>query len=367
MWGPAIGLILETVFTGSEAGVTSNITDVPTIQPDKKHTIHVPVTSDRFTENGTVTITIEVTEPNGFSPAPFAVEVETRAFEPPSLEVVDFACTADTWEANTPISLDVLIQNVGVGSSELSIVELIIPSAINCYSDNKISEPQTLASGESRTLSYDMIVPRSYLQRDIQVEVVVSEKYGDYGSTWSHLFPFKNDTESKVIPVKSVAEEDKKDNVQRVSLNKSSGAEANVSFNQVPKDIIVETVAVMPIDGKDCDGEIVSGQDIASFTEGSLLGLYNVVERRNLERVLDEQRLALSGILYEKSAVEAGCNVGAQGIIFTEYGCLTGQETIQLKLVDCQTSELYWSATGVNATAQETLDKVRQELEGMID
>ena len=104
-------------------------------------------------------------------------------------------------------------------------------------------------------------------------------------------------------------------------------------------------------------------QDIASFTEGSLLGLYNVVERRNLERVLDEQRLALSGVLYEQSAVEAGCNVGAQGIIFTEYGCLTGQETIQLKLVDCQTSELYWSATGVNATAQETLDKVRQELE----
>jgi hypothetical protein len=54
--------------------------------------------------------------------------------------------------------------------------------------------------------------------------------------------------------------------------------------------------------------------------------------------------------------------VGAQGIIFTEYGCLTGQETIQLKLVDCQTSELYWSATGVNATAKETLDKVREEL-----
>jgi hypothetical protein len=70
-----------------------------------------------------------------------------------------------------------------------------------------------------------------------------------------------------------------------------------------------------------------------------------------------------SGILFEKSAVEAGCNVGAQGIIFTEYGCLTGQEVIQLKLVDCQTSELYWSATGINATAKQVLDKVREELE----
>jgi hypothetical protein len=34
-----------------------------------------------------------------------------------------------------------------------------------------------------------------------------------------------------------------------------------------------------------------------------------------------------------------------------------------LKLVDCQTSELYWSATGINATATQVLDKVREELE----
>ena len=151
--------------------------------------------------------------------------------------------------------------------------------------------------------------------------------------------------------------------MDRASLERVNNSPANIAFNQVPKDIVVTTVAVLPIDGKDCNGQVVSGQDIASFTESSLLGLYNVVERRNLERVLDEQKLALSGLVYEKSAVEAGCNVGAQGIIFTEYGCLTGQETIQLKLVDCQTSELYWSCTGVNATATQTLDKVREELE----
>ena len=140
--------------------------------------------------------------------------------------------------------------------------------------------------------------------------------------------------------------------------------EKTITFNKSPKNIVITTVAVLPIDGVDCNGNTVSGQDIASLTEGSLLGFYNVVERRNLERVLDEQRLALSGVMYEQSAVEAGCNVGAQGIIFTEYGCLAGQETIQLKLVDCQTSQLYWSATGVNATVQETLGKVRNELEG---
>ena len=39
------------------------------------------------------------------------------------------------------------------------------------------------------------------------------------------------------------------------------------------------------------------------MVEGSLLGIYDIVERRNLERV-DEQKLALSGILFEKSAIK---------------------------------------------------------------
>ena len=177
-------------------------------------------------------------------------------------------------------------------------------------------------------------------------------KLDDAIANWDSIKP--NQSESEIPEVEAKVD----------TPNNLVNDKKNITFNKSPKGINVTTVAVLPIDGDDCNGNTVSGQDIASLTEGSLLGLYNIVERRYLERILDEQRLALSGVLYEQSAVEAGCNVGAQGIIFTEYGCLTGQETIQLKLVDCQTSELYWSATGVNATAQEILNKVRQELEG---
>jgi hypothetical protein len=208
-----------------------------------------------------------------------------------------------------------------------------------------------------------MIVPRNFGQSNVTANLTVSEKFGDYGSTWNHSFPFEGGNNGTNVISIAAAEGNESIEIDRASLNNSNPNTATVKFNQVPKDIVVNTVAVLPIDGIDCNGKTVSGQDIASFTEGALLGLYNVVERRNLERVLDEQKLALSGILFEKSAVEAGCNVGAQGIIFTEYGCLTGQEVIQLKLVDCQTSELYWSATGINATATQVLDKVREELE----
>jgi hypothetical protein len=50
-------------------------------------------------------------------------------------------------------------------------------------------------------------------------------------------------------------------------------------------------------------------------------------------------------------------------LILVTLANLTGQETIQLKLVDCETSGLYWSCTGVNAKAKETHDKLIEELQ----
>jgi len=362
--GPGRNLYADVSISGATDGLTwVSPWLVPDIPPGTSgEASSYTILSDRKTVDGVIEVTIEVIEPNGFSPEPFKVEIETRAFRAPKLEVVDFTSSLSTWKPNTPIGLDILVQNTGIGTAHDLSVELTLPDAVNCYSNNTSVEVTSLAPGETIPITYDMIVPRNFDQSRVQANLTVTETFGDYGTTWTHGFPFEGGSSNGAIVSIDAAAADGEVSTERAALIKNSSKPSDVSFNQVPKDIIVTTVAVLPIDGKDCNGEMISGQDIASFTEGSLLGLYNVVERRNLERVLDEQKLALSGLIYEKSAVEAGCNVGAQGIIFTEYGCLTGQETIQLKLVDCQTSELYWSATGVNATAKETLDKVREEI-----
>ena len=359
--GPGYRLNAKVSISGNNQGIEfkENHT-LETVDTGSSQNYSIPISSSRFTTDGSLIINVEVIEPKGFSPEPFALEIDTRAFRAPKLEVVDFSSSMTTWGPNTPIGLDVLIQNTGEGTAENVEVELKLPNAVNCYSSNLSIEVTYIAPGETLPITYDMIVPRNYSRSSVNANLTITEKFGDYGSAWNHNFPFEGGSNSSnVISIES-AEGDETIAIDRASLN--SNRAADISFNQVPKDIVVNTVAVLPIDGIDCSKKTVSGQDLASFTEGSLLGLYNVVERRNLERVLDEQKLALSGVLYEKSAVEAGCNVGAQGIIFTEYGCLTGQEVIQLKLVDCQTSELYWSATGINATAKQVLDKVREEL-----
>jgi hypothetical protein len=102
----------------------------------------------------------------------------------------------------------------------------------------------------------------------------------------------------------------------------------HIEFNTIPKDIVVERVAVVGAEGINCEGLLRSGQDLASYVEGSLLGYYE-----------------------------------AQGIIFTEFGCIGGEETIQVKLVDCQTSELYWSATGHGSSILDVVKEIKANLD----
>ena len=94
-----------------------------------------------------------------------------------------------------------------------------------------------------------------------------------------------------------------------------------------------------------------------------MLGIYGVVERKHLEKILDEQRLAMSGLLLEETDLAvAGCLAGAQGTILVSYGCVDKQNKLQVKLVDCTTSELYWSATGLDVSALKLMQELRNKL-----
>ena len=191
--------------------------------------------------------------------------------------------------------------------------------------------------------------------------VAIREKHGFYGSNWGRSERIGELPKKATFSVgASASEATQNARPQQAQMKLKRGY---VEFNTNPKDVLVERVAVVAAEGMDCGGTLRSGQDLASYVEGSLLGYYEIVERRNLERVLDEQKLALSGIMFEKSTVEAGCNIGAQGIIFTEFGCIGGEETIQVKLVDCQTSELYWSATGHGSSILDVVREIKANLD----
>lgn len=137
----------------------------------------------------------------------------------------------------------------------------------------------------------------------------------------------------------------------------------NIRIRMSDSVIDISKIAVIGKESTLCDGTIDDGQGISELVEGELLGIYGVVERKHLEEIINEQRLAMSGLLFEESDfAQAGCLAGAQGTVLASYGCLQGKTKLQIKLVDCSTSDLYWSATGVDVSEFDLLDALRNEL-----
>tara|TARA_Y100000589_G_C27027225_1_gene577437 strand:- start:107 stop:778 length:672 start_codon:yes stop_codon:yes gene_type:complete len=151
-------------------------------------------------------------------------------------------------------------------------------------------------------------------------------------------------------------------NRERVPNNNSYDSK-NIRIRVSEHSSTIAKIAVIGKDGILCNGSSDNGQSLAELVEGELLGIYGVVERKHLEEILDEQRLAMSGLLLEESDfAQAGCLAGAQGTILASYGCLQGETKLQVKLVDCSTSDLYWSATGLDVSAFDLMDALRIEL-----
>ena len=70
----------------------------------------------------------------------------------------------------------------------------------------------------------------------------------------------------------------------------------------------------------------------------------------------------MSGLTFEETVLESGCIANAQAYLFVREGCLKGDEIIELRLVHCETSTLLWSCTGINASLQEVLARINEEL-----
>jgi hypothetical protein len=366
--GNGSGLIANVSISGNIQGIDCKETyALPTVEPGSSINYSIAISSTRFTTDGSIQINVEVIEPNGFSPEPFALEIDTRAFRAPKLEVVDFSSSMTPWEPNTPIGLDLLIQNTGEGTAENVAVELKLPNAVNCYSNNLSVEVTYIAPGETLPITYDMIVPRNFDQNNVTANLTVSEKFGDYGSNWNHSFNFEGGTNG--TNVISIEASDGNDGIEidRASLNTKNNKTANVSpeitFEAADTTYAINAVAVIGKKINDCSGNSSSADELAAYTENNILAHYDVIDRRHFEDILNEHRIQMSGVTLERTLIENGCMENAQGYLFVSSGCLLGDNMIELRLVHCETSSLVWSCTGINATAKQVLDKVREELE----
>ena len=113
----------------------------------------------------------------------------------------------------------------------------------------------------------------------------------------------------------------------------------------------MKVVAIYNIDG-DKDGKV----NVASLQDrivGILLKSekFQVIDRANLKRLLEEQALSMTGVVDEAQMVKAGKLIGVKGFFFGSVAVNDESVILTLKLVSVETSAIVWSKEFVGEAA----------------
>ena len=173
------------------------------------------------------------------------------------------------------------------------------------------------------------------------------------GSGW-RLSSLVSDKFKSQEELDAMVESNKVRELSRRTGNKPAGIQINVT--KEPKDI--RTVFVIQGNSAPCDSTAASAEALRNYMEARLMGRYEILERQHIEKILAEQRLGISGAVFEWSAAEAGRLKGADGIVLCDVGCLQGKELLTVKLVDCESAVQQWSGVGLDATAAKLIDAI---------
>ena len=137
---------------------------------------------------------------------------------------------------------------------------------------------------------------------------------------------------------------------------------ANILFQS--KDVVTDiaSVFILSSESKTCGGRETNSEGLSQIASLKLMPYFKVLDRSNLDAVLDEQKLNMSGITAESAVLSLGKIQGSEGIIFCQESCVSGQQMQSIKLLDCNTGEQQWIATGFGANPLNLMDAILQEI-----
>lgn len=107
------------------------------------------------------------------------------------------------------------------------------------------------------------------------------------------------------------------------------------------------TLLVLPNGTEECCQ--ISSNLLGELTSIGFQKNYTVIDRENLDRILEEQKMQLSGMVNSEFAVEAGQLTGAQNVVISQCYCNNEDAVYSVKIINCETSE-------VKSTALFSLD-----------
>ena len=127
------------------------------------------------------------------------------------------------------------------------------------------------------------------------------------------------------------------------------------------------TLAVIPFQGKGNSQDYVEAATDRMVTQLVELRRFRVIERTKLEEVLQEQKLQVSGVVDDRTAVDVGRVAGADAIVVGSVSVIGSSATVSGRLIDTQSSEVIVArnARG-DGTSLEDVEKLVENVAIMI-
>lgn len=186
--GDAVGCTVNVKAEGDINGIIISASELlPVLKVNEELKVEIPISAASTIGSGNVNFIVSIDEPNGFGTVPSYLAVSTQGFMSPLLKVVDYSITGasatGTLAKRTPFDLQILLQNIEHGKADDVKVTLELPDDVYLLSGNDVSSYAHLASGETQSLDYNLIVNTRYSAPTIPVKVNITEKYGKYAES----------------------------------------------------------------------------------------------------------------------------------------------------------------------------------------
>lgn len=153
------------------------------ILPENELQVNIPISGlvDLVTDTAIFNISFE--EEFGFPPDEFEVNISTKEFIRPNIQVVDHTFLSENGflRLGYPIQLAVMVQNIGQGIAENVVVDFIQPTEnvyLNGLNNFKVD---FLKPNEKKELVFEFIPNKLYKYNTIPISVNIDEKYKKYG------------------------------------------------------------------------------------------------------------------------------------------------------------------------------------------
>ena len=200
--------------SGTTNGITVKTVKLPTIAAGSNYEVSVPVTSSINTIDGLVSFAIEVYEPQGWGVAPFTMNVATKAYNPPFLQVVDYNIASNSGKIRKmePFTISFNLQNTKYGDAEEVKVKVNLPNNVFVMDGSADLSYSLIKSGEVKSVKITLAANNNYSTMDIPITIDIKEKHGKFAENKQLNIALNQTTSSSVdIAAKEEAEQERQE------------------------------------------------------------------------------------------------------------------------------------------------------------